>query len=201
MGYAIEDVKGWIGEATLTKWRQMSVTNIPKEGGGYTYTNQDPQASIASGSATSWVTVKLQALDADVSEFGGAQKIGGFWMKLGAITERTKTGRCLHMSGLAALHLLDNTNFDNVQICIVGSTVYDHHFVLLDIFHSVDQKWQRFVVDVWQGRVDNSNNFVYTDATHPYYRHGNLVTFFDFSYGAHRRQTDRSLITEARQVN
>lgn len=201
MGYSIEDVKGWIGEATLTKWKQMSVTNVPKEGGGYTYTNQDSQATICSGAATSWVTGRLKALDVDVSAFGGAQKIGGFWMKLGAITERRKIGRCLHMSGLAAMHLLDNNNFDNTKIYIVGSTAYDHHFVLLDIFHSTDQKWQRFVVDIWQGRVDNSNNFVYTDANHPYYRHGNLVTFFDFPSGPNHRQTDRSLIAEAKQVN
>lgn len=201
MGYSVEDVKGWIGEATLATWRQMSVTNIPKDGGGYTYTDKDPQSTNTSGSAASWVTGKLRAVNVDVNDHGGAQKIGGFWVKLGVITERTKFGRCLHMSGLAAVHLLNNANFDNVKIYVVGSTAYDHHFVLLDIFHSTDQKWQRFVVDIWQGRVDNSNNFVYTDATHLYYRHGNLVTFFDFSSGANHRQTDRSLIAEARQVN
>jgi hypothetical protein len=201
MPYSIDDVRGWIGEETLAKWRQMRVTNIPKQGGGYTYTNEDSQATISSGAATAWITIKLKALDEDVSTYGGAMMIGGFWMKLGAIAEKTKIGRCLHMSGLAAMHLLDNPNFDNVKIYIVGSTAYDHHFVLLNIFHGDDKAWQWFIVDIWQGRVDSTNNFVYTDADHPYYRHGDLVTFFDFSSGARHRQTDRSLISDARSVN
>jgi len=201
MGYTIKDVEGWIGEATLTEWKQMTPTNIPKPQGGYTYTDKDAQATNTSGSAAAWVEGKLKALDATAKEFGGAQKIGGFWAKLGAITKKTKIGRCLHMSGLAAVDLLSNTNFDNVKISIVGSTSYDHHFVLLDIYHPTDKAWQRFVVDVWQGRVDKSNTFVYTDANHPYYRHGNLEVFFEFLHGAHQRQTDRALVTEAQGVN
>ncbi|RUL77522.1 hypothetical protein [Dyella choica] len=201
MGYSVDNVKAWIGEATLTKWTQMSVTNIPKPDGGYTYTADNLQATNTSGAATAWIAGKVKELKSDVSEFGGAQMIGGFWIKLGAITEKTKIGRCLHMSGLAVFHLLDNTNFDNVTIQVVGSTVFDHHFVLLDIYHAGDKKKQCFVVDIWQGRVDKSNNFVYTDASHPYYRHGKLKTYFEFVLGASQRQLDRSLITQAKQVN
>jgi hypothetical protein len=198
MGYSVDDVKGWIGDATLNKWKQMVVTNIPKPAGGYTYTSQDAQATNTSGAAAAWITVKLKELGMDVNkDVGGAQMVGGFWIKLGAVTEKTKIGRCLHMSGLATSNLLANTNFDNAQITVVGSTLYDHHFVLLDIYHPTDKKWQRFVVDIWQGRVDNTNTFVYTDADHPYYRHGHLKTFFMFAHGASQRTMDRSTIAQA----
>ncbi|WP_369977381.1 hypothetical protein [Xanthomonas bundabergensis] len=201
MGYTIEDVQGWIGEATLTEWKQLTPTNIPKPHGGYTYTDKDAQATNTSGSAAAWIEGKLKALDTTAKEFGGAQKIGGFWIKLGAITKKTKIGRCLHMSGVAAVDLLSNANFDNVKISIVGSTAYDHHFVVLDIFNATDRAWQRFIVDIWQGRVDQSNTFVYTDATHPYYRRGELATFFEFDYGAGKRKIDTALIAEAKAVN
>lgn len=201
MGYSIEDVNGWIGKDTLDKWKQMSATNIPKPAGGYTYTHQDAQATTASGAATAWIIGKLKELKTDAKEFGGAQKVGGFWMKLGAITEKNKIGRCLHMSGLAALNLVDNANFDNVKISIVGSTLYDHHFVVLDIYHAGEKKLQYFIVDIWQGRVDSSNKFVYTEANHPYYRHGKLETYVEFPLGASSRQLSRSLAGDARKTN
>lgn len=191
MAYKVSDIESWIGEPTLAFWKSMGPTNIPKPKGGYTYSDNDKFATMSQGSAAAYAKKVLK--DVELSEVN-VMNVGPFWLKIGALAEKKRFGRCLHLAGMALLHLVENKIFNNVTIRIVGARNYDHHFVVL-VMQNPEKEWQYFVVDIWQGCVDGSKKFVYNYNGY-YYTAGQVDVLCEFRGGS--RDKDLVMAKNAR---
>jgi hypothetical protein len=175
--------KGWgmYGKHANT-WRGLTVTDLPTNTPGqYNLVEGFANVDVLKGTVIKWTSRRTRCRKEAVQDYPH------YWLKMGkmasqAMRSEDQSGRyvrCFSCAAIAAYTLVTDTDFNNLDIAVVGAATYDHYFVVVgDLERIKSNNWSEAkAIDLWAGNM--GNKFIYRLRGFRYAKHG-LKYFCEF---------------------
>ena len=140
-------------------WSGLTVTDIPTRiPGKYTLKDGFQHVDTVKGAAIAWTVKKTKCLAENV------ESKPEYWLKMGFMASKpTRFGlreryvRCFTCAAIAAYSLVRDSDFNNLDIAVVGVRNYDHYFVVVGSLTSIKRKKHSgcTAVDLWDSNLNN----------------------------------------------